>query len=150
MKSTPRMDAIHWVAAFTALAVIGTAAAGAQSLQIRQRMASQEADLVKDAEYTNSSCGTKLAVKFNWAGAPSDDLLKYSSEGFCNAALEGIQRVCRDAAGKDAIKQKVKTVTCGFGASRTIALKNGAIDYKINFSSSNDADFVFEYLQNNL
>jgi len=144
------MKGTHWLAAFTALVVMGVAAAGAQSLQIRQRMAAQEADLVKDVDYTNSSCGTKLAVKFNWAGAPSDDLLKYSPESFCNAALEGIQRVCRDEAGKDAVKQKVKTVTCGFGGSRAITLKNGTVDYKINFSSSNDADFVFEYLQNNL
>jgi hypothetical protein len=34
---------------------------------------------------------------------------------------------------------------------RSVALKDGAIDYKINYrQSSNDADYVFEYLQNNL
>jgi hypothetical protein len=144
------MTATYWGAAIAALAVIGIAAASAQSLKIRQRMASEAADLVKDVDYTNSVCGTALAVKFDWANAPAENLLKYSPEGYCNAALEGIQRVCGDALGKDAVRQKIKSVTCGFGASRTILLKDGAIDYKINFDSVNDADFVFEYLQNNL
>ena len=38
----------------------------------------------------------------------------------------------------------------GFGAERSISLKDGALDYKINFTSVNDDDFVFEFLQNNL
>jgi hypothetical protein len=29
-------------------------------------------------------------------------------------------------------------------------LKDGTIDYEVNFNSSNDVDYVFEYLQNNL
>jgi hypothetical protein len=144
------MKSVYWVAAIAMLVVLGMAAAGAQSLKIRQRMASQAADLVKDADYTNKACGTTLAVKFDWAGAPEQDLLKYSPEGYCSAALEGIQRVCGDAIGKDAVKQKIKSVTCGFGASRTIALKDGVVDYKINFNSYNDADFVYEYLQEQL
>jgi hypothetical protein len=150
VKSTSTMTAKYWVATIAALAVIGTAAAGAQSFKIRQRMASEAADLVKDVDYTNSVCGTALAVKFDWASAPAEDLLKYSPEGYCNAALEGIQRVCGDTVGKDAVRQKIKSVTCGFSASRAIVLKDGTVDYKINFNSVNDADFVFEYLQNNL
>jgi hypothetical protein len=52
--------------------------------------------------------------------------------------------------GQDAVKQKIKSITCGFGPERSIALKDGAIDYKIRFRSGNDADYVFEFLQNNL
>ena len=62
-----------------------------------------------------------------------------------------MRQVCEQSqVGKDTVKQKIKTFTCGFGPQRTIALKDGAVDYKINFNSSNDGDFVFEYLQNNL
>jgi hypothetical protein len=150
VTSTSTMTTKYWVAAIAALAALGIATASAQSLKIRQRMASEAADLVKDADRTNSVCGTSLTVKFDWGGAPGDDLLKYSPQSYCSAALDGIQRVCGDAAGKDAVKQKIKNVTCSFGASRTIALKDGAVDYKINFNSVNDADFVFEYLQNYL
>ena len=149
MYGASTMTATCWTATFAVLAAIGIAGAGAQSLKIRQRMLSETADLVKDADYTNTVCGTALAAKFDWSGAPAEDLLKYSPESFCNAALEGIQRVCSDAIGKDAVRQKIKSVTCGFGTSRAILLKDGAIDCKINFNSTNDADFVFEYLQNN-
>ena len=150
MKSTSATTAKYCVATIAALAVIGMAAASAQSLKLRQRMTSEAADLVKDVDYTNKVCGTSMAVKFDWAAAPGDNLLKYSPQSYCKAALEGIERVCGDAAGKDAVRQKIKSVTCGFGASRTISLKEGAVDYKINFNSVNDADFVFEYLENNL
>ncbi len=59
-------------------------------------------------------------------------------------------RHLQQVAGTDAVKAKIKRITCGFGAKRTIALKNGALDDKINFSSVNDYDFVIEYLRNNL
>jgi len=41
-------------------------------------------------------------------------------------------------------------MTCGFGRERTISLKEGSLDYTINFDSVNDADFVYAYLVNNL
>jgi hypothetical protein len=61
-----------------------------------------------------------------------------------------MRRVCGNAMGKDAVKEKIRSVTCGFGSERSITLKDGTIDYKIQFRSANDADYVFEYLQNNL
>jgi hypothetical protein len=144
------MKAVDGIKVLAALIVLGTVAADAQSLKVRQRMASEAADLVKDAEYTNQVCETSLAVKFDWSGAPEQDLIGYSPEGYCNAALQGIQRVCGDAIGKDAVKKGIKSVTCGFAAKRAIEIKDGVVDYKINFNSANDTDFVYEYLQNKL
>jgi hypothetical protein len=134
-------------AALVALVV----AAQAQSPDIQQRMASETADLIKDANQTNKTCQSSLTATFDWSAAPAaDELTQYSPEGYCNAALEGIQRVCSDELGKKAIRKQVKKVTCGFASARQIELKNGTLDYKINFNSANDADFVFEYLQNQL
>ncbi len=144
------MKAARWIGRIAALVVLAMAATGAKSLKLQQRMASEAAELVKDANYTNQVCGTALTVTFDWARAPEDDLLKYSPEGYCNAVLQGIQRLCSEPSGKDAVKEQIKSVTCGFGASREIALRNGAVDYKINFSSSNDVDFVYEALVNKL
>jgi len=62
----------------------------------------------------------------------------------------GIRQVCGNAAGKAAVKEKIRRMTCGFGAERTISLKDGELIYKINFNSSNDFDFVYNYLQHNL
>jgi hypothetical protein len=88
-------------------------------------------------------------VKFDWAAAPNADLEHYSAEGYCNSPLSAVRSICNDVA-KEPVKEKIKRPTCGFAGKRTIALKNGALDYKINFSSFNDDDFVVEYLRNNL
>jgi hypothetical protein len=147
------MKARRVVAALGILAAVVVQAwvAQAQSLKIRQLMAAYTRDVAQDAEHTSRSCDTNLSVTFDWADAPFNDLLKYSASGYCGSALEAIRRVCGDRIGKDAVKTRIKTVSCGFAASRTIDLKNdGTLDYKIHFDSVNDADFVFEYLQNNL
>jgi hypothetical protein len=132
--------------------VICSTVASAQSLKDKEYFASQEKSLAEKATYTNEKCETKVTVKFDWSTPPTpEDRRTYSASGYCEATLDGMRRVCEmSPAGKDAVKQKIKSVTCGFGPQRSIALKDGAIDYKINYSSSNDVDFVFEYLQNNL
>ena len=120
------------------------------SLKVRQIQARQETFLIEDAALTNKACGSNFSVKFEWAAAPNADLESYSAEGYCDNALSAVRSICGDAAGKNAVKQKIKRITCGFAEKRAIALKGGALDYKINFSSVNDSDFVVEYLRNNL
>ena len=116
----------------------------------KQIQPEQEAALTKSVERTTEKCGSGFAVKFDWTGVPAGALKQFSASGYCDAALEGIRRVCEDALGKDAVKQKIKSMTCGFGRERAILLKDGSLAYTINFNSANDADFVYAYLQNNL
>ena len=116
----------------------------------KQLQPEQEAALAKDVERTNKQCGSGFTVKFDWAALPAGALKEYSASGYCDGALEGIRRICEDALGKDAVKQKIKSMTCGFGGERAISLKDGSLAYTISFNSSNDADFVYAYLQNNL
>jgi hypothetical protein len=132
------------------IALLAATGTQAQSLKERQIQARQEAGLAKDVEYTNKTCGSEFAVRFDWSAVPAGALDKFSAEGYCDAALEGIRRVCTDAPGKDAVKQRIKNMTCGFGRERAISLKDGSLDYIINFDSVNDADFVYAYLTNNL
>jgi hypothetical protein len=133
--------------------VICATVVNAQSLKDKEYFASQDKYLADTVPYINEKCGTNLAVKIDWSTPPAaEDRSTYSAYGHCEAALDGLRRVCEmSPAGKDAVKQTIKSVTCGFGPQRSVALKDGAIDYKINYrQSSNDADYVFEYLQNNL
>ena len=116
----------------------------------KQIQPEQEAALARDLERTTGKCGSGFTVKFDWTGIPAGALKEFSPSGYCEAALEGIRRVCEDALGKDAVKQKIKSMTCGFGGERSISLKDGSLAYTINFNSANDADFVYAYLQNNL
>lgn len=144
------MKLIHIASAAALVAAAAFTSANAQSLKARKSMAEQEKMLVEHVESLNKSCGTTIAVKFDWKDAPAADLEKHSASLFCAAALEGISRTCAEKLGKDAVQQQIKSVTCGFGPERSIAIKDGAVDFKINFSSYNDADFVSEFMQNNL
>jgi hypothetical protein len=137
------------IAAFVSFG--GAASVEAQSLKVKERIAAQEAQLREKAGVVNKHCGTNFAVRFDWSAAPQADLFAYSPSSYCDiGALAGILEVCGHDLGKPAVKEKIKTVVCGFGPERAISLKDGVLDYKINFSSSNDFDFVYEYLQNNL
>lgn len=141
---------LHWgfAAAFICVAATNVQA---QSLKDREYFAKQEEYLAKEVANTNKKCDSSVAAKFDWSSPPSEADRKFSAYGYCGAVLEGMRKVCDSGAlGKDAVKAKIKTLTCGFGPKREIALKDGAIDYKIEFKSSNDADFVANYLQNNL
>ena len=142
---------IHVGAAAIAIAMCATVA-HSQSLKEKEYFAAQEKYLADKATFANRKCESNVAVKFDWSTPPTaEERTTYSAHGYCEAVLDAMRRVCEQSkAGKDAVKQKIKSVTCGFGPQRSIALKSGAIDYKIHYKSSNDVDFVFEYLQNNL
>ncbi len=118
--------------------------------KIEARKASELAKLAQDVKSTNTECGTSIKVAFEWKGVQEADLSSYSASGWCEAALDAIRRVCADAPGRDAVKEKIKSVTCGFGPDRAVSLTDGTVHYKISFKSTNDADFIFESLENAL
>jgi hypothetical protein len=141
---------IHASVAVVALSIFSSVAF-AQSLKDKEYFADQEKYLAGEVTSTNERCGNSLTAKFDWLKPPApEDRKTYSAYGYCGAALEAMRRVCDSQAGKEAVKQKIKGLTCSFGPQRTVVLKDGTIDYEVNFNSSNDADYVFEYLQNNL
>ncbi|KRR21484.1 hypothetical protein CQ14_07590 [Bradyrhizobium lablabi] len=141
---------IHVGLALVGLTILSSVAF-AQSLKDKEYFADQEKYLTGEATTTNERCGNSLTAKFDWSKPPTpEDRKTYSAYGYCGVALEAVRRVCDSQAGKEAVKQKIKSLTCRFGTQRTVALKDGTIEYEVNFNSSNDADYVFEYLQNNL
>jgi hypothetical protein len=146
------MKTLGRIGLFAAAAALIAAAAQAQSPspKLQQLMASEAAKLAKHAEDTSKECGSPITATFDWSGLQEDALGNQSAHLWCEAALEGIEHVCGDAPGKNAVKEKIQSVTCSFGPERGISLKDGAVDFKINFKSSNDAAFVFEALENAL
>jgi hypothetical protein len=144
------MKLMRSVGLVAVLAAVALVSADAQSLKLRQRMEAQDKDLAPDIESTNKACDTSISGKFDWTGVNEEKLMSNSAESYCDAALSSIRRICEDPTGKKAVKEKIKSVTCGFGADRAMTLKDGAIEYKINFESANDQDYTYEYLQNHL
>jgi hypothetical protein len=144
------MKAIYRTVTCAALFLLGAAAAFSQQPTLQKRTADEEKRLIEYTNSTNKTCGTALEVKFDWTGANEDDLRGHSPSGYCANALEAIGRVCGDPAGKDAVKEKITSVVCSFGSQRQFSLKNGTVNYQIYFESRNDADFVYESLENEL
>ena len=141
---------IHVGVALVGLSVLSSIAF-AQSLKDKEYFADQEKSLAGEVTSTNERCGNNFTAKFDWSKAPVPEERKINSAyGYCSEALVAMRRVCDSQAGKEAVKQKVKSLTCSFGPKRTVVLKDGTIDYEVNFNSSNNVDYVFEYLQGNL
>jgi hypothetical protein len=122
----------------------------AQSLKVRERMLDQEQELVHDARSTQRECEANFPIAFDWTGVPEDKLSQFSQEAYCDAALTALRRLCGDKLGKKSVQDKIKKVTCGFGAERAVSLKDGALEYKMSYPSTDNADFVYKYLENNL
>lgn len=129
------------------LLVIG---ARAESEKLRQFKAWAEEFLAHDLQRLNETCASSITVKYDWSDFPEANLLTYGSESHCSRALDGIERVCVDRAGKEAVRKQIATVICGFSPQRLVSLKDKVLRYKIDFKSNNDALTVVEYLQNNL
>ena len=144
------MNLKHCLAWAMVLAAAAVATADAQSLKVRQRMLDQEQELVRDVKAMNTECETNLPVNFDWAGAPEEKLADWSQEAYCDQALSAVSRLCGDKLGKKAVQEKIKSITCGFAPERAISLKDGALQYKMSYPSTDSADFVFKYLETNL
>src|SRR4029077_13580897 len=92
------------------LLVIGAHAAPEN---IRERKAREEKFLVVDARSLNKTCASNITVRFDWSDVPEAELVTYGAENHCGRALDGIERVCVDAAGRNAVREQIATVICG-------------------------------------
>jgi hypothetical protein len=99
----------------------------------------------------NKFCDSDIAVAFDWNGLPTEsEPLPGSPEMYCGSALEGIQPVCRSAAGRDAVKKKIRSVSCGFGPEPSISLQGNQLGYKMNLKSLGDSRMITKYLEKTL
>ena len=119
--------------------------ASAENLAEKRKHKEQMEYLQKEIDYTNEKCGVKITGSIDWTGSVLEDFDKYSGYGYCEEALSALESVCEDQDGKDAVKEKVKTFVCKFG-KREVTLKEGTLTWSAEWESSNNADFVKEYL----
>ena len=109
----------HVGGALVALTIISSVAV-AQTLKDKEYFAEQEKHLAGEVTFTSERCGNALTAKFDWSKPPApEDRKIYSAYGYCSAALEAMRRVCESKAGKEAVQQKIKSLTCSFGPQRT-------------------------------
>lgn len=133
--------------------VSGVAAVGAQSLEIRNRLASEEAELATKAALTDKTCGTQLKTNIEAATFAEDEFLQKSPTSWCTAALDAMENICTASAiGKQAIGKSVKSLTCSGAASVSVELSNGNLKYAFPFSSASNQNMqtIRTYLEKHL
>jgi hypothetical protein len=118
----------------------------AQALRPRE-----EEWLANNVARTNQKCAASFTVKFDWTGVPARAIKDGDPSNYCGHALEGVERVCADRAGREAVATKIKRIVCGYAVERSISLEDGVLVFKSDFKASSDRrSVIFEYLQNTL
>ena len=136
----------------TALLAGASAAACAQSLEIRKRQAEQEAELATLVALTNNKCGIDLKTTIDTTSFNQDEFLQKSVVSWCSAALTALENVCSDAMGRKAIAGAVKSLTCSGAPAVSVELTNGELKYAFPFSSASNANelTIRSYLEKHL
>ena len=124
--------------AATALTVVVSSAAVAQSLELRKRHAEQEAELARLTALTNKACGMELRSTIDLGSFDPDEFLQKSAASWCAAALTAIENVCGDPMGKQAVAGAVKSLTCSGAPEVSVELSHGELRYAFPFSSSSN------------
>jgi hypothetical protein len=126
--------------ATAALLLATSAAATAQSLEIRQRQTEQEGELATLVALTNGKCGIELKTTIATATFNPDEFLQKSVVSWCSAALTALENVCSDPAGKQAVAGAIKSLTCSGAPAVSVELTNGDLKYAFPFSSASNAN----------
>ena len=123
-------------------------AVGGQPLIVQVVRPLEEAALADQIAQINQRCGTSIIATFDWAGVPVQALKSRAPSNYCGHAIDGVERVCADGAGRDAVARQVSRIVCGHADKRSISLGGGVLEFQSDFQSSGDRGAVFEYLQN--
>jgi hypothetical protein len=124
----------------------------AQSLEERKLHADQEAQLASKAELTDKACGFSLKTQIDWPSFKSDEVLQKSVVAWCTAGLDAMEDLCGESLGKQAVSEKVKSLTCAGASEVSAKLVDGNLTYAFPFSSASNQNklLVRSYLEKNL
>jgi hypothetical protein len=146
------MRSIQWIVALSLLAS-PVFADDEESPKVKR--ARLENELEKEAESTDEKCGTKIAVKIDWASfdANPNGWQGKSISGYCEAPLGQLRYLCEGAKAKAYIQQAVKEYVCfaakdkaGWKAVR----KSGIVEWHVSPDSVNNDAYAKEQLLKNL
>ena len=120
------------------------------SLEAKKMQAQQEADLTDKLALTNQTCGSHVKATIDWSSFNEADTLKTAVTPFCAAALDAIEDICSDDLGKQAISEKVKTVTCAGAAAPAASFADGALTFSFSLTPNQNKLLVRDYLERSL
>jgi hypothetical protein len=121
----------------------------AQSLGERKMHADQEAQLASKAQLTNKACGFILKTQIDWPSFKSEEVLQKSVVSWCSAGLDAMEDLCSESLGKQAVSEKVKSLTCTGGSEVSAKMADGNLTYAFPFSSASNQNklLIRSYLE---
>jgi hypothetical protein len=124
----------------------------AQSLEERKMHADQEAQLASKAQLTNKACGFTLKTQIDWPSFNANEALQKSVVSWCAAGLDAMEDLCGESLGKQAVSEKVKSLTCAGNGEVSAKLVDGNLTYAFPFSSASNQNklLIRGYLEKNL
>jgi len=122
----------------------------AQSLAEREKYATYDKELAKNAEDMVKECKVAIPVKLDWSTVK--DIKEYNPAGYCDNAFWAVKEICRGSEeGLKAVQSKIKSVTCKQSSPHILSLENGELVYGIDFKNdTNIGQMVLKYLKDNL
>ncbi|MGI4831758.1 MAG: hypothetical protein ACRYFU_26790 [Janthinobacterium lividum] len=126
----------------------------AQTLKDKSGMEADRKQMMDSQKSVNSTCGTSIQVKVDYdsyiKGAGSVDEYSHAPYQYCQNATEALEQTCRNSsAGKQAVQQKVKALSCSYGATQGVSLDGSTLHYTVGYHGGN-ADFVVKWLGDHL
>jgi hypothetical protein len=120
-----------------------------EPLSVRHAKKRDQERLTNSLQRTKQLCGAEIKASIDWRGMTAE-MIKSGDVLHCEHALDVIERICQDRPGQDAVRAQIKSVVCGYNAKRSIALKDGTLEFKSDFTSGDDVGVILVYLQNAL
>jgi hypothetical protein len=131
---------IYWGTVAILIAISATNVQ-AQSLREKEEIAVANKALAEQLEPTNKACETSITASNDWTSIlKPEEGRKVSALNYCGGALDAIRLLCRDSpAGKKAVQDQIKSVTCGKSKPRSIEIKDGVVNWKTWDGSPGDS-----------
>ncbi len=99
----------------------------------------------------NKSCDANIKVAFDWSAFTAEELKTTGIDGYCSEGLKGVINTCESSKiAQETVKEKIQNITCSKASPRSIELKDGTLNFGIDFNAANDANAIQTHLMNNL
>jgi hypothetical protein len=117
----------------------------------KDETARHEKDLEEPIAAFQKGCGTKPAVKVDWASFSDADLREISVASYCGEPLEKLAYLCSESReAKQTISSSVKTFSCTLGPAMKLELAGTTLAWTTSRSATNMGDFTRKFAESRL
>ena len=117
----------------------------------KDETARHETQLEEPVAAFQKGCGTKPALKVDWASFSDADLREISVASYCGEPLEKLAYLCGESReAKQTISSTVKTFSCALGPAMKLDLAGTTLAWTTSRSATNMGDFTRKFAESRL